>query len=61
MELTEIINWITDNVTWIFSGIGVFILGFFITKKVRKKNSQTIRNNSSGIQAGRDVNVNTKR
>ena len=57
MELTEVGNWIFDNTTWIFSGIGVFILGFFITKKIRNKKSQIIKNNSSGIQAGRDVNI----
>lgn len=59
--MNEIVNWIETNIPWIFSGIGVFIIGLLIFKKSNKKsNKQTIKNNSSGIQAGRDVKINEK-
>jgi hypothetical protein len=53
---------IIDQIPWIFSGIGVFIIGLFITKKVlkNKKHQQNILKNSMGIQAGRDVNIGVK-
>lgn len=61
MDISEIINWITNNYTWVFSGIGVFIIGFFITRKAIKKNKQTIKNSSTGIQAGGDVKISIKK
>jgi len=61
MEITEITNWITDNYTWFFSGIGVFIIGLFITRKAIKKNRQVIKNNSTGIQAGGNVKISIKK
>jgi hypothetical protein len=60
MEL--IINFINEEKEWIFSGIGVFVLGLFIYGKSSKssvKQKQKIGNNSTGIQANGDVNVNT--
>lgn len=59
--MTGFVNFLSENVQWIFSGIGVFVLGFFITKKVIKNKSQTIKNKSTGIQAGRDVKINIKK
>jgi len=59
--MNDIVNWIESNIPWIFSGIGVFIVGLFIYKKNNKNsNKQTIKNNSSGIQAGRNVKINKK-
>lgn len=56
-------NWIIENKEWIFSGIGVFILGFIFTifKKKNKKNrsikmKQKSGSNSTNIQIGRDYN-----
>ena len=61
--MEEIIDYIVREKDWIFSGIGVFILGFFIYKKSKtsKKMKQKIKNNSFGIQADGDVNINTKK
>lgn len=56
----EIVDWILNNVEWVFSGIGVFILGFFIYRRNGKKNKQIVKNFSSGIIAGRDVKINEK-
>ncbi len=51
-----------DNIPWIFSGIGVFLLGLFITVKVSKKpankQKQVVKNNSIGIQSGNNVILN---
>jgi len=53
-------NWIIDNKEWIFSGIGVFIIAFFINflliKKKVKRNimNQKSGSNSTNIQVGRD-------
>jgi hypothetical protein len=59
--MEEILNWIIKNSTWIFSGIGVFVLGLFIYNRAKKKRiSQRIGNKSFGIQAGRDVKINEK-
>lgn len=55
------INWIVSNIPWIFSGIGVFIIGLFIYKNGKqKKNRQVIKKNSTGIQAGRDIKIKGK-
>lgn len=57
-------NWIIENADWMFSGIGVAILGalvgLFVKKKLNDKNSQTINagNNSTNIQGGENVSVN---
>ena len=37
----KIAEWIINNKEWIFSGIGVFIIGIFFTmKNTEKKNTQ---------------------
>lgn len=47
-------EWITNNIHWIFSGIGVAVLGFVLNVMFkRKENSQVIKNhgdNSTNIQ-----------
>jgi len=62
--LDKLTNWILDNKEWLFSGIGVLILiliGRFIKGK-QAESSQSIRskNDSTNIQAGRDVRINSK-
>lgn len=58
-----ILNWIIENKDWIFSGIGVTVLGivgYFIKRKFdKRKPSQTITSGdySNNIQGGKDVNV----
>ena len=56
--MEEIMNWISTNKTWIFSGAGVaIILG--IIRMFRNKKS-TVSNTATGsgnIQAGRDINI----
>ena len=59
-----IINWFSSNKEWIFSGIGAVIIGIIITWLIRrspsKKQIQKSGNNSINIQAGDNLNINTK-
>lgn len=65
METT--IQYILDNKEWIFSGIGVFIIGLFVAylkhrSTYRKAINQKIKkvSNSSVIQLG-EMNVNNEK
>lgn len=53
------IEWIMNNKEWIFSGIGVFVLGFFIVKN-RGGQTQKSGDNSVNIQAGKNVDIGNK-
>lgn len=57
-------DWIIENKEWIFSGIGVFILGIIINILRKKSNKTTQRqksgNNSTNIQIGGNVEINKK-
>ena len=55
-------EWILENKEWIFSGIGVFIIGLIITLFTRKRKSKSIKmkqksgSNSTNTQIGGDYN-----
>lgn len=57
-------DWIVENKEWIFSGIGVFVLGLVISIFARKgkvkqksiKMKQKSGSNSTNIQIGGDYN-----
>jgi len=55
-------DWIVENKEWIFSGIGVFVLGFVISIFARKGKQKSIKmkqksgSNSTNIQIGGDYN-----
>lgn len=55
-------NWLIENREWVFSGIGVFIIGLVFTIfKSRKENKskkmkQKSGSNSTNIQIGGDFN-----
>ncbi|PKP34284.1 MAG: hypothetical protein CVU00_07465 [Bacteroidetes bacterium HGW-Bacteroidetes-17] len=55
--MEQILDFFANNYEWIFSGIGVFIISFFVIRKQKGQN-QKVGNNSTGIQAGRDVKIN---
>ncbi|MBX3615915.1 hypothetical protein [Nitrosomonas sp.] len=64
--MEEIVTWIFDNKKWLFSGIGFGIIvwiGRLIFKKTCTSSTQTIHsgNNSTNFQAGRDVNIRSKK
>lgn len=56
----QVIDWIVDNIKWIFSGVGVLVISFLLTKKrlpASSKNKQPIdkpsdQNRTSDIQKG---------
>jgi sugar phosphate permease len=54
--MEQILDFFSNNYEWIFSGIGVFIISFFLIRK-SKGQKQKVGNNSVGIQAGRDVKI----
>ena len=54
--MKQILDFFTNNYEWIFSGIGVFIISFFVIRKSKEQN-QKVGSNSNGIQAGRDVKI----
>lgn len=55
-------QWIIDNVEWIFSGIGVFVLSGIITLIIKNRKAKIITmkqksgSNSTNIQIGGDYN-----
>lgn len=54
-------EWILENMEWIFSGVGIAVLGYLYKKFFyRKESSQQIDagDNSTNIQGGKNVNVN---
>lgn len=55
-----VLNWLITNKEWVFSGIGIFIIGLFFTSKAVKRNKQKqkLGDNSFGIQANGDVKIN---
>lgn len=55
--MEQVLELLKNNYEWFFSGFGVFLLSFFLIKK-SKGQKQKIGNNSIGVQAGRDVNIN---
>lgn len=51
-----ILNWIIGNKEWLFSGVGVFVLGLFLYKKGTSQ-KQSSGPNSINIQSGGDTTV----
>jgi len=64
--LEKFVAWVIDNKEWLFSGVGVVVVvwvGRLIFKKTFASSTQTIRSgdSSTNVQAGRDVNIATKK
>ncbi|WP_222102464.1 hypothetical protein [Marinobacter lipolyticus] len=63
--MDTIIEWFSNNHTWVFSGIGIFIIGGVIAIFKRKgangiSQKQRSGNNSTNIQAGGNVEFTQK-
>lgn len=52
------IDWFIANKEWVFSGIGIAIISFFIRKSKNQKQTQKSGNNSINIQVGKNLNIN---
>lgn len=51
-------DWLMKNVEWVFSGIGVAVLGWLFTlRKSRTGISQSVKNGSNVTQVGGDIRV----
>lgn len=51
-------DWLMKNVEWVFSGIGVAVLGWLFTlRKSRTGISQSVKNSSNVTQVGGDIRV----
>lgn len=64
--MDEFMAWLIDNKEWLFSGVGAVLVawvGRFVYRKRRTAPSQVIRagNNSTNLQAGRDIGFNAKK
>lgn len=64
--MEDYVAWVIDNRAWLFSGVGAVILawvGRLLFKKNYASSTQTIRSgdSSTNVQAGRDVNIATKK
>lgn len=57
--LDSILDWITANSHWLFSGIGVFVLSClaWLFRSKRSLQKQSSGPNSVNIQAGGDVKI----
>ncbi|WP_209403715.1 LPXTG cell wall anchor domain-containing protein [Pseudozobellia sp. WGM2] len=55
-------DWIIENKDWLFSGLGISIIGFgyylIRRKKRNKEQMQKGGKNSTNLQAGGDININ---
>lgn len=51
-----IIDWISKNYEWIFSGIGVLLVSLLFVKKGNSQNQKS-GDNSTNIQVGGDLNI----
>ena len=55
----NLVKLFSDNIEWVFSGVGVFVLSlFFVKNGVNKK--QRAGKNSNNYMSDRDINVGTK-
>ncbi len=64
--MEDFVTWVIENKKWLFSGVGVVVfvwVGRLIFKKASVSSTQTIRSgdSSTNVQAGRDVNIATKK
>ena len=47
--MKEMIGWIVENKEWVFSGIGVFVLGLFLSKKEARNYLKAMFNYKSNV------------
>ena len=55
--MEDIIDWIIQNKEWMFSGIGVFVLGLFLSKKNVRNSLKAMLNFKSKIT---QINIENK-
>lgn len=50
-------DWLVKNMEWVFSGIGVAILGWLISRRSHPGVDQSVKNSSNVTQVGGNVSV----
>ena len=55
--MEDIIDWIIQNKEWVFSGIGVFVFGLFLSKKNVRNSLKAMFNFKSNIT---QINIENK-
>lgn len=50
-------DWLLKNMEWIFSGIGVAVVGWLISRRSRSGIEQSVKNSSNVTQVGGNVSV----
>ncbi|MFZ6641797.1 hypothetical protein ACO0LL_18810 [Undibacterium sp. TC4M20W] len=61
--MNELIAWFARNVEWVFSGIGVFIIGLIVAGIAKGRSrgvtqNQKAASHSTNVQVGGDVKIN---
>lgn len=64
--MEDFVAWVIDNKEWLFSGVGLVVVawvGRLIFRRTYASSTQTVRSgdSSTNVQAGRDVNIATKK
>lgn len=50
-------DWLVKNMEWVFSGIGVAVLGWLISRRSPPGVDQSVKNSSNVTQIGGNVSV----
>lgn len=58
--MDKIINFLNANYTWLFSGLGVFIIAFFIKRKFFHSINQKMKSGDNSISIQTKGNVDIK-
>ena len=64
--MEEFLEWIFDNKEWLFSGVGLTVVGWLVRVIFMKRQASSTQSIVSGdssknVQAGRDVSIRTKK
>lgn len=58
--LHSAIEFISGHYQWLFSGIGVSLLGWVLWRKASIKQNQSVSDGANAVQVGNDIKVNVK-
>ncbi len=50
-------DWLVKNMEWLFSGVGVAVIGWLISRRVNPSIDQSVNNSSNVTQVGGNVSV----
>ncbi len=50
-------DWLVKNMEWLFSGVGVAVIGWLISRRVNPSIDQSVNNSSNVTQVGGNVSI----